>query len=467
MNRLKNGVDLRHPSSFRDPDSTVLLDGDSVLRVFRTSSSSDEAIRALDAPFAREAVGEGKLLAARQIAEADVPSGYKGGLRSRRLPFVTDPREWSFEMRKDAALLTLGLSRDALDDGFEMKDASAFNVLFDGCHPTFIDHGSFRESYSGHWPGYSQFGDHFMNPLVTEANAGVAGTTGFGIDGIPLGTAAAYSRGSGRLKKGAFAWIWRRALAERASGRTTVGTSEKLSRASLPRQAVEGMQAKTSALVGSLRSAAPSIWQDYEASACPYDDTQAATKRSLVDAWAAELDANKSALDVGCNIGTFTEILADHFEQVIAVDNDSVAIDRLYRRGSAEAWGKHVTPAVLDLAQPTPAIGWLNRERASFLDRLGVVELSVWLAVIHHLTLAGGIPHAHVLDLVRRISRHAIVEHIAPEDESVKTMTAGRRWASVPDVGEFRALLNGQGFTVLRSEETSPTRTLVLVRCPR
>ena len=84
-----------------------------------------------------------------------------------------------------------------------MKDASAFNVLFDGCRPTFIDHGSFRETYSGHWPGYSQFGDHFMNPLIIEANAGVAAAgAGLGVDGISLGVAAASSRGLRRFKKG-------------------------------------------------------------------------------------------------------------------------------------------------------------------------------------------------------------------------------------------------------------------------
>ena len=438
------------------------------MRLFRTSSSFDEALRALQAPFAQAAVGAGNLLATGPIAKTDLPDGYTGGFTSRRLQFVTDPREWSFEMRKDAALLTLDLSRDALDGGFEMKDASAFNVLFDGCRPTFIDHGSFRETYSGHWPGYSQFGDHFMNPLIIEANAGVAAAgAGLGVDGISLGVAAASSRGLRRFKKGAFAWIWRRALAERASGRATVDTSEKLSEANLPPNVVEHMQAKAGSLARSLSSAAPSIWQDYEASACPYDDTQSATKRALVAGWAAEIEVHDSALDVGCNIGTFTEILADHFERVVAVDNDSVAIDRLYRRGSEEAWGTRVTPAVVDLAQPTPAIGWLNRERASFLERLGVVDLSVWLAVTHHLMLTGGIPLAQILDLVRTISRHAIIEHIAPEDQSVRTMTAGRRWASVPDVDEFRGLLDEQGFAVLRSEETSPTRTLVLVRCTR
>ena len=370
-------------------------------------------------------------------------------------------------MRKDAALLTLQLSRDALEDGFEMKDASAFNVLFEGCHPRFIDHGSFRDSYSGHWPGYSQFGDHFMNPLLVEAHAGVTAVdAGVGVDGIALRAASASSRGARRFKKGVFSWIRRRAWAERLSRKAGADTGERLSQAGLPLTAVVAMKNKATRLVDSLSSSTPSFWRDYEAAACPYDDAQTAGKRSLVESWAGEIDTRESALDAGCNIGTFSQILAGQFDRVIAVDNDSVAIDRLYERGTSEIWGSRVTPAVVDLAQPTPAIGWLNRERASFLDRLGIVDLSVWLAVIHHLTLTGGIPLTQILDLVARVSNHAIVEHIAPEDESVRTMTAGRRWASVPDVGDFKAALDEQGFTVLRSEETSPTRTLVLVRCP-
>ena len=437
------------------------------MRVFRTSAARDATVRALNTKFARDAVAAGELVAAHPVADVDLPEGYEGGLASRRLPFVTDPREWSFEMRRGAALLTLRLSRGALGEGFEMKDASAYNVLFDGCRPTFIDHGSFRESYSGHWPGYSQFGDHFINPMLVESNVGISPTeAGFDIGGISLGAATASSRGSARFKKGAMAWIWRRKLAARASGRATIDTRERLSTAQLPREAVDRMQAKAGALVKSLRSATPSVWQDYEANSCPYDATESDTKRALVETWAAEIDANESALDVGCNTGTFSEILAGSFERVIAVDNDSVAIDRLYRRGSAADWGARVTPAVVDLAQPTPAIGWLNEERASFLDRVGVVDLSLWLAVIHHLTLTSGIPLDRVLDLVRRISRHAILEHIAPEDESVRTMTAGRRWGTVPDAVEFRAQLDSQGFGVLQSEETSPTRTLFSVRCP-
>ncbi len=421
----------------------------------------------MNAPFAIAAIDSGTLLAARTIEPEQVPNGFAGGVSSRRLDFVTDPREWSFEMRKDAALVTLELSEHALGDGFEMKDASAFNVLFEGCRPRFIDHGSFRDSYSGHWPGYSQFGDHFMNPLLIEAGAGVpTARIGFGVDGVPLDVATAALRGTGRLKKGTMAWVWRRGMADRVSKKVDADAGERLAAAELPRATVQGMLRKARTVVEGLSSATPSFWRDYESASCPYDAAESAKKRALVDEWARLIDTRRCALDVGCNVGTFSETLAGHFDRVIAIDNDSVAIDLLYRRAGTAPWGDRVTPAVVDMAQPTPAMGWMNRERQSFLERLGVVDLSVWLAVLHHLMLSGGIPLSELVALMGRISRFAIAEHIAPEDQSVRSMTAGRRWARVPDVRDFEAELDQQGLAVLRSEKTSETRTLMLLECP-
>jgi SAM-dependent methyltransferase len=467
MRRPTIGADLQHPSSFRDPDSVVYVREAAVHRLFGSVEACDECLRALKAPFAESAVADGRMLAATPIPMDDLPAEIVGGLASERTPFVTDPREWSFEMRKDAALLTLELSGGALGDGFEMKDASAYIVLFDGCNPRFVDHGSFRETFSGHWPGYGQFGDHFMNPLLVEANAGVAASSlNFGIDGLGLDVAAAALRGTGRFKKGSMSWIWRRGVAKRMSGRVDPDAGDQLSAARLPREAVAGLIEKAHTSVEALESDAPSFWRDYEGKACPYDETESKHKRELVAEWARLVETRAVALDVGCNVGTFAETLAAEFDRVIAVDNDSVAIDVLYRRACGEKWGTGVTPVVVDLAQPTPAIGWRNRERASFLDRLGVVDLSVWLAVLHHLILTGGIPLEEILRLMAATSRFAIVEHIAPEDGFVRTMTAGRRWASVPDLDAFHAALDAAGFTVLRSEATAATRTLFLVRCP-
>ena len=369
-------------------------------------------------------------------------------------------------MRKDAALLTLRLSSSALAGGFELKDASAFNVLFDGCRPRFIDHGSFRESYSGHWPGYSQFGNHFMNPLLVEAHAGVAAQSlGFGIDGLATSVAAAMLGGRSRVKRGVLAWIGRRRVADRLSDRAGIAASRRLAETQLPKAVVAKILDRTASTVANLASSAPSYWRTYETSSCPYDIEESEAKQDVISDWLSKVEEPRVALDVGCNVGTFSKILAGRFERVIAIDNDSVAIDVLYRRGASASWGGKITPAVVDITQPTPAMGWRNVERAAFLDRLGTVDLSLWLAVIHHVILSGGIPLAEILSAINNLSGHAIIEHIAPEDPSVESMTASRQWAHVPTWEEFAAALNEAGMSTVDTARTSQTRTLVMVRC--
>jgi hypothetical protein len=56
---------------------------------------------------------------------------------------VSYPREWSFSMLKDAALLILRINEIAREFGYQTKDCQAYNVLFAGETPLYIDLGSF------------------------------------------------------------------------------------------------------------------------------------------------------------------------------------------------------------------------------------------------------------------------------------------------------------------------------------
>ena len=67
-----------------------------------------------------------------------------GDLSSRVLEhepigFISYPYEWPFELLKRAALFHLDLHLLALQFGFTLSDASAYNVQFVGIEPIFID----------------------------------------------------------------------------------------------------------------------------------------------------------------------------------------------------------------------------------------------------------------------------------------------------------------------------------------
>lgn len=77
------------------------------------------------------------------------------------------PREWSFSMLKDAALLVLELNEMAAQFGFQTKDCHGYNVLFRDSRPLYVDLGSFAPvTYRGHvLLAYEEFLRCYYNPL--------------------------------------------------------------------------------------------------------------------------------------------------------------------------------------------------------------------------------------------------------------------------------------------------------------
>ncbi|MCA1481868.1 hypothetical protein I6F37_43825, partial [Bradyrhizobium sp. NBAIM08] len=98
------------------------------------------------------------------------------------------------------------------------KDASPYNVQFVGTQPVFIDIGSFERLRGGEpWPGYRQFCELFLNPLLVQALRDVPFQPLLrgNIHGISPGIAAELLRGEGRFTKGVFTHVKLHARAER------------------------------------------------------------------------------------------------------------------------------------------------------------------------------------------------------------------------------------------------------------
>ena len=78
-------------------------------------------------------------------------------------------------MPRDAALLQLRVTREALAAGLALKDATPYNVQWRGARPVFIDVGSIRACTRGlePWRGYRQFCMLFLYPMLLESYKGV------------------------------------------------------------------------------------------------------------------------------------------------------------------------------------------------------------------------------------------------------------------------------------------------------
>ncbi|HWC19837.1 MAG TPA: hypothetical protein VG498_22680, partial [Terriglobales bacterium] len=81
-----------------------------------------------------------------------------------------------------------------------------------------------------------------------------------------------------------------------------------------------------------------------------------------------------------------------------------------------------------DVARPTPALGWLNAESASLLDRArGRFDLVLMLGLIHHLLLIDQIPMDEIARLAAELTRRwALVEWVPATDVRFGELCRGR-----------------------------------------
>lgn len=215
-------------------------------------------------------------------------------------------------------------------------------------------------------------------------------------------------------------------LARRVKGHTNSLATRTVKDPELARQVI----LKTlRTLLAHMRKVTPahrtSTWSDYAETATHYTDTDHASKKAFVS---AALDAAQPArvLDAGCNTGVYSMLAADTGAEVVSIDTDLQAVDRLC--ATLKGSGKNILPLCVDLAHPTPFSGWENRETASFLSRCtGHFDTVMMLAVLHHLVLGSQVPMDRIAALCSNLTtRHLILEWVPPSDIKFKELLRGR-----------------------------------------
>jgi SAM-dependent methyltransferase len=441
----------------------VLHAGGEVLRGLSEKGLGDWHALAGTRAFER-LVSEGKLVGSELLGDPALSADpalrpYAGVVRHERVPFVSYPYEWPFSMLRDAALLQLEVLRAALADGLVVKDASPYNVQWRGAGPVFVDVGSFERLPEGEpWAGYRQFCMLFLYPLLLGAYAGVDHRPLLRgrVDGIPPAECAAMLRGH-RLRRGVATHVLLHARLERRYGARS-DAREQVRAAGFNAALIDANARRLERLVRRLDRRPPETpWGDYagtepERKAAFVREALAARRRRLV--W-----------DVGCNDGRHSRIAAEHADTVVALDADAAVVDRLYRDLRAEG-ARGILPLAVDVADPSPGLGWRLRERLPLEER-GRPDLVLCLAVVHHLVLGAGIPLAGVVDWLRSLDASVAVELVGPDDPRAAGLMARKRGAH-PDYSRrhFEAAL-GERFDVERTLELAEGRRVLYLARPR
>ena len=347
-------------------------------------------------------------------------------IRPEKIPYISYPYEWSFGELKDAALLTLKLHRRALRHGMILKDASAYNIQFINGIATLIDTLSFDFYKEGEpWGAYGQFCRHFLAPLLLmkEKDMRLNRMLSLFIDGIPLDIAAALLGGKGGLLAREHI-VWhansvsrhnedgrKRLLGGRRSENKTISLKQQLA---IIESLIRG--------IGELELGdIETEWGNYYAHT-NYSEAASAEKQALVGAYLDELRP-KTVWDLGANDGTYSKLALSVGAHVVAFDIDPVAVERNYNE--LKRTNAAMLPLILDLTNPSPGIGFANRERMT-IDTRQKPDCIMALALIHHLAISNNLPLPMLAQWFASLSEDLLIEFVPKEDSQVQVLLATR-----------------------------------------
>jgi hypothetical protein len=411
-----------NPASFRDPSGFVFTNDGVLYR--QVQSGYKEHYDHFIQSGLYDDLTQAKLLLSHQeknLSTALSDSAYKV-LQPQIIPFLSYPYEWCFSQLKDAALITLEIQKAALQKGMILKDASAFNIQFLHGNPVMIDTLSFERYSEGEpWVAYRQFCQHFLAPLAVMAHTDVRLNQLFRIyiDGIPLDLASRILPFRTRLKPSLLTNIHLHAKSQKRYATKVVKKERYRISAFQMRALIDGLESGVRSLQW---KAEGTEWASYYEST-NYTESSFQLKRDAVLKY-LQLTNAKIIWDLGANTGIFSRLGSNQGIYTVAFDIDPAAVEKNYNEVRAKQ-ESNLLPLVLDLTNPSPAIGFENKERMGLEER-GPADTILALALVHHLAISNNVPLIKIAEYFSRLCHWLIIEFVPKSDSQVMRLLATR-----------------------------------------
>ena len=414
-------INKTHEASFRDPSGYMFHDGEALRRVINPIYFP-QYNKLKDSGFFKTLIKNNLLIPHEETSV----SKDKVVITPEKIPFITNPYEWGFEQFKQAALLTLKIQKFALSKGFILKDASAYNVTFYKGRPVFIDTLSFDFYEEGTpWRAYKQFITHFFGPLVLAKYHGseVFNMLEAYIDGIPVKMISSMLPRRTKLSSVIYPNIH---LLAKMESKHSEDYKAETKIAKLSKKAQNNIIESLYNYISKLQLKESSEWGNYYTKT-NYNEGAFKTKKDLIRNWVQPLNAQK-LIDVGGNDGTFARTVQDLVKHIIVTDIDSNAVD-FNQKQIQENKETNMLAFVCDVLQPAPGIGFNNTERKSLINRLKdyAPDVTMALALIHHITLSGNVPFEKSAEFFAKFSKNLIIEFPKREDSWVESLLVRKR----------------------------------------
>lgn len=413
----------QHSSSYRDPSGFIFLHDGICYRQVNKIFKDDFDFFISSGCY--ESLVKKGLLIPHQIINGNLTGSreYYKTLQPEPVKFISYPYEWSFDMLKDAALLTLQLVKEVISYGLILKDATPYNIQWHGRKLIFIDTLSF-EKYNEQepWIAYRQFCECFLSPLLLMhySKMPLHQMQLAYPEGIPLAVTKSLLPARSKFSFHTYLHIHLHAV---------MSSKKKVSNTRInkfSKQKLLNLISSLETLITKLKLPGQrSAWSEYYEEASQRNN-YLESKKTLIRQWLNTLNDIETAVDLGANNGECSRLLSEKNIYTVAADFDPYCINNLYN--SLKKTGeKNIQPLIIDLSNPSPSIGVNNKERSSFIRRVQV-DLVMALAIIHHLAIGKNIPFDMIADLLQRISRkYLVIEFVPKSDEKIQLILSGKK----------------------------------------
>ncbi len=415
---MRPDENMNIPGSFRDPAGFIFYKDGRLYRQVNNVYKENYDLM-MGSGLYEDLVNAGLMVSHEEatVAPAGPMTAYKI-IRPEKIPFISYPYEWSFSQLKDAALATLKIQKRAIGFGISLKDASAYNIQFKGYSPILVDTLSFEKYREAEpWIAYRQFCQHFLTPLALMSlrDIRLGQLMRIYIDGIPLDLASALLPLSARFNMPLFLNIYLHAKSQKRFADKSVDRGRhKMSRLGLL-GLIDNLE---SAVKGLKWNASGTEWADYYTKT-NYTPEALDFKKRIVAEFLGSTRPD-SVWDFGANDGTFSRIAASAGARIISFDIDPACVEKNYLE-CVKNKDSGILPILLDMANPSPALGWAHEERMSLVSR-GPAHTAMALALIHHLAIGNNLPFGMIADFFRKVCDFLIIEFVPKTDPQVERL---------------------------------------------
>ena len=415
--------------SFRDPSNRIFESEGKIYRAIFNSGKSDY-INIQQSGIIQKLINKNYLIDTDELDRGNKLYSHEELknvyiiLKHKKIPFISYPYEWCFEQLKKAAIFHLDLQLYLLENNFNLKDSSAFNIQFIGGEPIFIDFFSLQKYNDGdYWIGYKQFCENFLNPLYLsfKKNVQFNHIIRSNLEGISSTTLNNLLSFKDKLSLNVFSHIVLQSRYEKKvllDEKSSIKKFKKLKK--LPKKNLISMITIIKNWIKKFNiQNKKSTWSDYSV-INTYKDFEKKKKIDIVKKFTNKIKPNL-LVDLGCNTGDYSiAALENGANYVVGFDFDIESLNKSYDRSP------NFFPLWFDAANPSPDQGFMQKERDGFERRVKSDAL-ISLAFIHHLVIAKNISVKMFVEWISKISQFGLLEFVPKNDETIQKMLISKR----------------------------------------